>query len=72
MRGTYPTMLWVVGEIVVDDYEIRVDTGAPPGSYMIEVGMYDPETMARLPVSDPGGTSGDRVLLGRITITPAP
>ncbi len=72
VHGTYPTMLWVAGEIVVDDYEIRVDTGAPPGSYMIEVGMYDPETMARLPVSDPGGTSGDRVLLGRITITPAP
>jgi hypothetical protein len=72
VHGTYATTLWVPGEIVVDEYGIPVDADAPPGSYVIEVGMYDPETMARLPVSDPGGTFGDRVLLGRVTVTSAP
>ena len=72
VHGTYPTTLWVPGEIVVDGYPVPVDAGAPPGSYVLEVGMYDPETMARLPVSDPAGISGDRVLLGQITIASTP
>ena len=72
VHGTYPTALWVPGEVVVDEYEIEVAADAPPGSYVIEAGMYDPETMARLPVADPGGAAGDRVLLGQITIAPHP
>jgi hypothetical protein len=72
VRGTYPTTLWVPGEIVVDEYEIPVDAGAAPGSYVIEVGMYDPETMTRLPVSDPSGPAADRVLLGQITVSSDP
>ena len=72
VHGTYPTTSWVPGEIVVDEYDLPVAADALPGSYAIEVGMYDPETMRRLPVSDPGGTSGDRVLLGRVTVTSSP
>jgi hypothetical protein len=72
VHGTYPTALWVPGEVVVDEYEIEVAADAPPGSYVIEAGMYDPDTMARLPVADPGGAAGDRVLLGQITIAPHP
>jgi 4-amino-4-deoxy-L-arabinose transferase-like glycosyltransferase len=68
VRGTYPTALWVPGEIVVDEYEIVVAAGALPGSYAIEVGMYDPETMARLPVVASGGAAADHVLLGQVTI----
>jgi len=72
VHGTYPTTLWVPGEIVVDEYDLPVAADALPGSYVIEVGMYDPETMGRLPVTDPGGTFGDRVLLGRVTIASSP
>jgi hypothetical protein len=43
MRGAYPTSWWMPGEYVIDQYELNVKPG-----YAIEVGMYDPETGARL------------------------
>lgn len=62
--GTYPTGQWVAGEIVVDKYDITLEAGAPPGKYALELGMYDPATVERLPVRSAGGPSlGDRVLL---------
>lgn len=66
--GRYSTRLWVPGEVVVDEYQIPIDTGAPPGTYAIEVGMYDPVDVERLPVLDPSGSTGDRVLLGPIRV----
>ena len=68
VQGHYPTTLWVEGEVVVDSYEIEVQADAPPGMHVIEVGMYDPATVQRLPVLDPSGTVGDRVLLGQVTV----
>ena len=68
VMGSYPTTLWVPGEIVVDRYAIPVDADAPAGHYTIEVGMYDPATIQRLPVLDPSGVTGDRVLVGEIEV----
>jgi hypothetical protein len=45
VNGTYPTSHWMPGEYVTDEYFIPVQ---PPDGYAIEVGMYDPETGARL------------------------
>ena len=45
MQGAYPTSRWMPGEYVLDEYVIPVQ---PPDGYTIEVGMYDPETSARL------------------------
>jgi len=70
VRGTYPTTLWVPGEIVVDPYQIPVAADTAPGKYTIEVGLYDPRTMQRLPVYDPAGALGDRVLLARVEVVP--
>lgn len=67
-NGTYPTTLWVAGEIIVDEYDIVVKPDAPPGAHVIEVGMYDPVTLQRLAVFDPSGAVGDRILLGTIEI----
>ena len=64
LRGAYPTTLWAPGEVVVDEYDLTIQADAPPGVYVIEVGMYDPATVRRLPVLDPTGGVGDRVLLG--------
>jgi 4-amino-4-deoxy-L-arabinose transferase-like glycosyltransferase len=62
--GTYPTMQWAVDEIIVDKYGIVLEAGAPPGTYALELGMYDPATVERLPVRDEEGTVlGDRMLL---------
>jgi hypothetical protein len=68
--GTYPTTEWVVGEIVVDKYEIEVAPEAPPGEYRIEVGMYELATMKRLPVFSEEGKRlpEDRVLLEDVLI----
>ncbi len=68
-RGRYPTTLWAKGEIVVDEYDIVVQADSPPGQHAIEVGMYDPGTLERLPVRDPSGAMGNRVLLGAVTVT---
>jgi hypothetical protein len=67
-QGTYPTTGWVEGEVITDEYEIAIQSDAPPGDYQIEVGMYDAATGQRLPVFDEGGTRlpGDRILLDRV------
>lgn len=44
VNGTYPTSHWMPGEYVIDDYTIPVTAD----EFEIEVGMYDPETGARL------------------------
>ena len=68
MKGTYPTTGWVEDEVITDEYEIVVQSDAPPGEYQIEVGMYDAATGQRLPIFDEGGTRlpGDRILLDQV------
>jgi 4-amino-4-deoxy-L-arabinose transferase-like glycosyltransferase len=63
--GAAPTTSWLAGEIVVDEYHIPVAEDAPAGDYHIEVGMYDPATVIRLPVvaADGSRLPDDRVLL---------
>lgn len=45
VKGTYPTSHWMPGEYVIDEYVIPIQ---PPEGYTTEVGMYNPETGARL------------------------
>jgi hypothetical protein len=45
VNGQYPTSHWMPGEYVTDEYVIPV---SPTDAATIEVGMYDPETGARL------------------------
>jgi 4-amino-4-deoxy-L-arabinose transferase-like glycosyltransferase len=64
--GTYPTDLWLAGEVVADVYEIPIRADAAPGAHRLEVGMYVAETGARLPIDE---TSDDAVLLQQVTVT---
>jgi len=66
--GTRPTTGWLENEVIVDGYEIPVRGDAPPGEYLLEIGMYDPLTGERLPVLEEGVVQGDRVLLERIKV----
>jgi hypothetical protein len=69
VSGTYPTTLWVSGEVVVDEYELVVKADAPPGEYVVEIGLYVAETGQRLPVLDDiGQIVGDRILLGQVQV----
>jgi uncharacterized membrane protein len=68
--GSRPTTTWQVGETIDDRYGLRLPQDTPPGEYLIEIGMYDPATLARLPVRDETGArvAEDRVLLGTVRV----
>ena len=68
---TLPTTSWMEGEILTDEYEIVVNPEAPPGEYVIEIGMYDASTGERLPIHMDGQRlEGDRLLLGVVRVVP--
>jgi hypothetical protein len=63
-NGALPTTGWVEGEVITDVYDLTVDADAPPGDYVLEIGMYVAATGERLPVYDAtGDLVGDRLLL---------
>jgi hypothetical protein len=53
--GTRATWQWDPGELVADEYELRVKPDAPDGLYPLFTGLYLEETMERLPVLDEDG-----------------
>ncbi len=61
---TRPTTGWFPGEVVRDDYPLTVDSSAPPGTYTLRVGWYDPTAGQRVPVLDETGIPlGDSIRL---------
>jgi 4-amino-4-deoxy-L-arabinose transferase-like glycosyltransferase len=68
-RGSYPTSRWQRGEIIIDEYRLRV-VGLPRGEYQIEIGMYNLHTGARVRVMNVDGVpmENDRVVFERITV----
>jgi hypothetical protein len=64
--GARPTTGWVPQEYLRDEYQLVVQADAPPGDYVLEVGMYDASTpeFRRLPLLDAAGDFVDsRILL---------
>ena len=59
--GNFPTIDWRPGDLIVDPHAIP----APPGSYAVEVGLYDPKSGAR--VQTQTGRGG--VVLGTVRVT---
>lgn len=56
-RTVCPTDSWLPGEVVRDDYVIPLPAALPPGTYALQVGMYDSQTGDPLPVQS-GGDAG--------------
>lgn len=54
LAGDYPTRVWAAGEVINDQYVLALPTGLRDGRYPIWIGMYDPQTMARLPLTVDG------------------
>lgn len=72
MQGQAPTSGWLPGEIIEDTYEVPMSRDAPPWKYDIFVGMYDPLTGERLPVSNANAVISDnRVWLTRVQVVDA-
>jgi hypothetical protein len=67
--GALPTSCWVKDEIIADVYNIPIQPDAPPGQYVIEIGLYQLDTGQRLPVIGPQGQVIDnRILLEEIMV----
>jgi hypothetical protein len=64
MGGQYTTRAWIPGEVVPDVHSLALGSDSPPGTYRLQVGMYNWPAMERLPVWDSQGVEQtDRVLI---------
>jgi mannosyltransferase len=70
VSGSRPTTGWVPQEYLRDEYHLTVAEDAPPGEYLIEVGMYDASTpeFRRLPLVDSAGNVLDNRIVLDIVI----
>jgi len=50
-QGRYPTSAWRAGSLVVDHNDVYLPPTMAPGAYRVIVGMYDPNSGARPPVT---------------------
>lgn len=55
-----PTTQWDEDEWIVDAFQIALDPAAPPGRYKLLAGLYNPQTLERLPVV--GGVEGQDIV----------
>jgi len=65
--GSYPTSRWHDGERIVTEYQIHIPDGTPPGTYSLEVGLYDWKSGRRLSLV---GRSRNALRLGVVRIKP--
>ncbi len=61
-EGRLPTTTWMPGEYVTDLHQVSLPADAPTGRYRVAVGLYRPDTGARLPVQG-DGAQGDQIVL---------
>jgi hypothetical protein len=67
--GDFPTQEWMPGDVIVDPYSIAIPSDTQPGAHTVIVGMYDPVTGERLPVTDGQGSYlGDHVTVARLAV----
>jgi hypothetical protein len=67
--GAYPTSIWDAGELIRDDYALALPRDLAPGTYGIEIGVYEYPSLARLAVSDASGKAlGDHLILANVTV----
>jgi hypothetical protein len=59
--GSLPTPRWQAGWRVLDEYQISLPAGLPPGDYRLQVGLYRGDG-TRLPAAGPG------IELGTVTV----
>ncbi|MGD2049703.1 MAG: glycosyltransferase family 39 protein [Chloroflexota bacterium] len=70
LNGIRPTDTWLAGEELEDVYNILTPEDLPPGQYELSVGMYDSETIVRLPAFDDAGNrlAGDRIIIEQVLV----
>jgi hypothetical protein len=70
--GIRPTYTWRVAEELEDPYHFQTGADLEPGLYTLSVGMYDSDTLQRLPVHNSNGVRmpEDRVVAAQIRLVP--
>jgi hypothetical protein len=73
LGGSTPTHLWIPkwlpGQRLLDPYRIEIGQDIPPGTYFLEVGLYEMTSLRRLHLSDVNGSlMGDRFSLGPVVV----
>jgi hypothetical protein len=73
LGGSAPTHLWIPkwlpGQLYLDPYRLVLPEDLPPGTYYIEVGLYEMVGRRRLHMADPAGNLiGDRLILGPVVV----
>ena len=73
LGGAMPTHLWIPkwlpGQQATDPYRMQIPPDLPPGTYLIEVGLYDMVGGRRLHIADEAGNLvGDRQILGSVLV----
>ena len=63
LGGAYPTSAWSNGETIDDVYFLTLPTNLPSGRYPVWIGLYDPATGERLPVTVEGELQPNGVYL---------
>jgi hypothetical protein len=48
---SFPTTLWPSDAVVVDRRAVELPADVPPGAYRLAVGLYDLDTLERLPIT---------------------
>jgi hypothetical protein len=67
LNGAYPTSQWQPGETIIDPITLPLPENLPAGTYSLYTGMYQLDTLERLPVTN--DTTGENaILLGEITL----
>ena len=55
VQGTYPLPVWTPGFIIADEHRLTLPADAPSGPYRLAIGLYDPVTLTRWPVTTANG-----------------
>jgi hypothetical protein len=67
--GAMPTVDWKPGQEIEDKIGMPIQADAMPGSYQVEIGMYEFPSMERPAIVDADGRQlGNRVLVGPVNV----
>jgi hypothetical protein len=69
LDGAFPTSHWSPGTIVREWCDVPIQPGTPPGSYRLELRMYQPDTAENLEVFVGGESQGKAITLGQIKVS---
>ncbi len=71
MAGEYPPRRWAAGEVFTDTATLNLPGDLPPGTYPVQIGLYDFASVARLPVTIDGQRSPtDTYPVGVLSVSP--